>query len=276
MPPRETLDMKYRLQLSGLHLLGSLAALALVLGSLYQGWYRWPGWYLTRALGVASILVGVDAALGPFLTLLVANPRKSRRALTRDISIIVAVQLVALGYGASTLWRGRPLYYAFSEDRLQLVQASDLDPREIELARASNPQFAPHWYSRPRWVWAPLPDEPALREKIVQSARSGGNDVIQMPRYFQSWRKGLPKLRGQLLTVEQQNDIRFFRRKERLRQLMAQQGFDPDARVTLLMSGQSAIPLLVVFDPDSLRTRSYLRADFPLPPLAATRAAAQH
>ena len=65
-----------------------------------------------------------------------------------DIGIIVAVQLVALGYGASTLWRGRPLYYAFSEDRLQLVQASDLSAREIGLARTSNPEFAPHWYSR--------------------------------------------------------------------------------------------------------------------------------
>ena len=257
--------MKFRLKLSGLHLLSSLGALTLVLGVLYLGWYRWPGWYLTNAVRVVPILVVVDAALGPFLTLLIANPRKSRRELARDIGIIVAVQLVALGYGASTLWRGRPLYYAFSEDRLQLVQASDLDPREIGLARTQNPQFAPYWYSRPRWVWAPLPDDTALKEQIVQSATSGGDDVIQMPRYFQSWEKGLPKLRAQLRAVGQQHDIRFFRKQERLGQLMSQQGFAPDAPLTLLMSGQSAVPLLVVFDPDSLQIKSYLRADFPIP-----------
>ena len=262
--------MKFRLKLSGLHLLSSLGALTLVLGALYFGWYRWPGWYLTNALRVAPILVVVDAALGPFLTLLIANPRKSRRELVRDIGIIVAVQLVALGYGASTLWRGRPLYYAFSEDRLQLVQASDLDPREITLARTQNPQLAPYWYSRPRWVWAPLPSDSALREQIVQSATSGGDDVIQMPRYFQSWEKGLPRLRAQLRTVGQQSDFLFYRKKERLKQLVAQQGFAPDARVTLLMSGQSA-PLLAIFDPDSLQIRALLRSDFAAPRPAKPR-----
>jgi len=262
--------VKFRLKLFGLHLLSSLGALTLVLGALYLGWYRWPGWYLTNALRVVPILVLVDAALGPLLTLLVANPRKSRRELTRDIGIIVAVQLVALGYGASTLWRGRPLYYAFSEDRLQLVQASDLDPREIGLARTQNPQLAPYWYSRPRWVWAPLPGDSALRDQIVQSAQHNGDDVIQMPRYFQSWEKGLPSLRAHLLTVEQQPDVRLYRKKERLGQLLAQQGFARDAPVTMLMSGQSA-PLLAVFDPDSLQIRALLRSDFPIPKSGKSR-----
>ena len=177
---------------------------------------------------------------------------------------------MALGYGASTLWRGRPLYYAFSEDRLQLVQASDLDPREVGLARTQNPQFAPYWYSRPRWVWAPLPGDTALRDQIVQSATSGGDDVIQMPRYFQSWEKGLPKLRAQLKTVGQQSDFLFYRKKERLRQLVEQLGFAADAPVTLLMSGQSA-PLLAVFDPASLRVRALLRSDFPAPKSGKSR-----
>jgi hypothetical protein len=262
--------VKFRLKLSGLHLLSSLGALTLVLGLLYLGWYRWPGWYLTNALRVVPILVVVDAALGPFLTLLIANPRKSRRELARDIGVIVAVQLVALGYGTSTLWRGRPLYYAFSEDRLQLVQASDLDPREIGLARTQNPQFAPYWYSRPRWVWAPLPGDSALRDQIVQSATSGGDDVIQMPRYFQAWEKGLPKLRAQLKTVGQQSDFLFYRKKERLGQLVGQLGFAADAPVTMLMSGQSA-PLLAVFDPASLKIRALLRSDFPAPKSGKSR-----
>jgi hypothetical protein len=257
--------VKFRLKLAGLHLLSSLGVLTLVLGVLYLGWYRWPGWYLTNALRVVPILVLVDVALGPLLTLLVANPRKSRRELTRDIGIIVAMQLLALGFGASTLWRGRPLYYAFSEDRLQLVQASDLDPSEIGLARTQNPQLAPYWYSRPRWVWAPLPGDPALREQIVDSAVGGGDDVIQMPRYFQAWDKGLPELRAHLLTVDKQSDGWFFRKKPALKQQLQRKGFAPDAPVTLLMTGQAEAPLLVVFDPEKLQIRAYLRADFPIP-----------
>jgi hypothetical protein len=266
--------MKFRLRVARFHLLGSLAVLGIVLGSLYLGWYRWPGWYLAGALSIAPLVILVDAALGPLLTLLVADPRKPRPELARDIGIIVAVQLLALGYGAGTLWRGRPLYYTFSEDRLQLVQASDLSQREVALARSLNPKFAPWWYSRPRWVWAPLPADEAERARIVQSARGGGDDVIQMPRYFQAWEQGLPALRTKLLAVEAQPDVRFYRKKERLGQLMAQQGFAPREPVTMMLVGRSA-PLLAVFDRDSLQIRAYLRSDFRLPPPAATRTAAQ-
>src|SRR5215472_10204488 len=125
--------MRFRLKAFGLHLLGSVSALFLVLGSLYLGWYRWPGWYLSSALHIVGIVVLVDLVLGPTLTLIVANPGKPRRELARDVAIIVTVQLVALIYGATTLWGGRPLYYAFSVNSLDMVQASDIDGHERAL-----------------------------------------------------------------------------------------------------------------------------------------------
>ena len=256
--------MRFRLKLFSWHLLCSVTVLTLVLGGLYLGWYRWPGWYLTRALRVAPILACVDVVLGPLLTLLIANQAKPRKVLARDISIIATVQLAALVYGVSTLWQGRPLYYTFSEDRLQLVQAWDIDPQQAALGIKENPQFAPHWYSRPRWVWAPLPQQADVREQIVESAVGGGNDVIQMPRYFQAWERGLPQLRAHLLSVDQQHDFSFFKKKPRLKQMMQQRGFGPNDPVTMIMSGQSPA-LLVVFDPASLKIRAYLRSDFEIP-----------
>ena len=101
--------MKFRLKAFGLHLLGSTTALTLILGALYLGWYHWPGWYLSEAVHVILVMVGVDVVLGPLLTLIVANSKKSLRELGRDIGIIVTVQLVALIYGTTTLWSGRPL-----------------------------------------------------------------------------------------------------------------------------------------------------------------------
>ena len=131
--------MQFRFKAFGLHLLGSACALTLVLGGMYLGWYRWPGWYLSSVLHIVGIVLMVDLAIGPTLTLVVANPGKPRRSLARDIGIIVAVQLVALGYGTVTLWMGRPLYYAFSVDCLQLIQASDLQSDEIVLGQRQNP-----------------------------------------------------------------------------------------------------------------------------------------
>jgi len=126
--------MNFRLKAFTLHLAASTCALTLILGGLYFGWYRWPGWYLTGVLRVLIIVGVVDLVVGPTLTLIVANPKKPRRALARDIMMIVTVQIAALIYGSATLWQGRPLYYTFSADSLEMVQASDIDAKEIRLA----------------------------------------------------------------------------------------------------------------------------------------------
>jgi len=249
--------MRFRLKAFGLHLSASVTLLTLILGALYLGWYRWPGWYLTVALHVVVILGVVDLALGPSLTLIVANPRKPRRALARDIGVIVIVQLAALVYGAATLWLGRPLYYPFSVDRLQIVQASDLVAGEIALARRQNPALAPHWYSLPRWVWAPLPEDPDEAAKIARSAIFGGRDVVQMPRYFRSWEQGLPKLRQQLARVDDVKDLSKAERQA-LRTRMSQLGLAPEEPNALLMWGDVR-RVLVIFDPGTLRIRAILK-----------------
>lgn len=250
--------MSFRLRAGALHLLGSACALTLVLGTLYLGWYRWPGWYLTAVTRILLIVAIVDLGLGPTLTLIVANPKKPRRELARDISIIVAVQIIALGYGAATLWHGRPLYYAFSTDRLELVQGSDIPADEAERGRRQNPSLAPHWYSRPRWVWAPLPDDPVEASHIVNSVVLGkGEDVTEMPRYYRPWEQGQAALRAKL---ERLADSQFISRRERpgLEAQLRALGLAPDAQAVLVLWGGSR-RLVAVFDPQSGQLRAILK-----------------
>jgi hypothetical protein len=251
--------MRFRLTAFGRHLLGSASALTLVLGGLYLGWYRWPGWYLASALYVVGIVALVDVVLGPTLTLIVAHPGKPRRVLARDIAVIVTVQLVALVYGTVTLWKGRPLYYAFSVNSVSCVQASDLDKDEIALARRTNATLAPHWYSLPRWVWAPLPENAEETAKIAEGTVFGGKDVVEMPRYFRPWDEGLPKLREQLARLD---DLRYFNKEERqvLRTRLGRRGLPADARNVLVMWGASR-RLLAVFDTTTLRLEAMVRPD---------------
>lgn len=248
--------MSFRLRLFALHLLASATVLALVLGCLYLGWYRWPGWYLAVARNVFLLLAGVDLVLGPCLTAIVASTKKPRRELARDIGIIAAVQLIALAYGTYSLWEGRPLYYAFSENMLELVQAYDIDPDEWSLAQRRNPALAPHWYSRPRWIWAPLPENPAERDRILRAAITGETDVINMPRYFHPWQSGASALREQLQPVA---SIRFLGsdEKRRIEQRMRQAGLDPERANAIIFMGRTA-RLVAVFDPDTLRLLTLL------------------
>jgi hypothetical protein len=211
------------------------------------------------------VLAGVDLALGPLLTCVVAKPDKPRRELARDIAMIVAVQLCALIYGAASLWNGRPLYFAFSENVLQLVQAYDIDEQEWALGREQNAKLAPHWYSLPRWIWAPLPQDENERDKIVRAAVTGGDDVISMPRYFRSWDEGLPELRKQLKKVD---DVAYFSSadKDGLKALMGAAGFATDQLNCMPFTGRGR-PLLAVFDPQSVTIQAIFKIEKqPSPP----------
>ncbi|MGO9513422.1 MAG: hypothetical protein ACLP2F_07230 [Steroidobacteraceae bacterium] len=250
--------MKFRLKAFGLHLLCSASVLTLTLSTLYLGWYHWPGWYLADVPRVVAVMVGVDVVIGPLLTLIVARASKPRRVLARDIAIIVTVQLIALVYGTTSLWSGRPLYYAFSESVLQMVQAYDIDAQDLDRARRQHVELVPHWYSLPRWIWAPLPQDPAEREEIVVGVIHGGTDVIGMPHYYKRWEEGLPALRTQLKNVD---DVAYFSRAEKkaLKERMRAAGLKTDQRDTIPLTGRGH-PLLAVIDPASLKITAIIKA----------------
>ncbi|MEP6885360.1 MAG: hypothetical protein ABJC66_11475 [Gammaproteobacteria bacterium] len=250
--------MGFRLRALAWHLLASAGALTLILGTLYVGWYHWPGWYLADATQVVLVMVSVDVVAGPLLTFVVARAAKPRRDLARDIATIVAVQLIALIYGSVSLWNGRPLYYAFSESVLQLVQAYDINSTQADLGRRQNPDLAPHWYSLPRWIWAPLPKDPQERQKMVESAVSGGDDVISMPRYFQPWNAGLPELRLHLRKVD---DVAYFggADKTKLKERLRAAGYAIDRANSMTLTGRGQ-PLLAVFDPAGVKIESIFKA----------------
>jgi hypothetical protein len=141
---------------------------------------------------------------------------------------------------------------------LQLVQAYDIDANEAKLGREQNPTLAPHWYSLPRWIWAPLPQDPVEREKIYAAAVSGGDDVISMPRYFKRWEDGLPSLHEQLKKVD---DVAYFAKieKETLKKTMKAAGMADDQVNTMPLTGRGH-PLLAVIDPASLKITAVLTA----------------
>jgi hypothetical protein len=251
--------MRFRLAALGLHLLASCIVLTIILGGLYLGWYRWPGWYLADAVQVTTVLAGVDLVVGPLLTFIIASSVKPRRVLMRDIALIATVQLIALAYGTVSLWHGRPLYYAFSEDVLQLVQAYDIEDAELAIARKQNAPLLPHWYSLPRWIWAPLPQDSEESGKIIASAVTGGSDVVAMPRYYQAWDAGLPALRPQLKKID---DLKYFsgEEKELLGARVRAAGLAADQPNALALTGRGR-PLLAVFDRTNLKILGIFKAN---------------
>lgn len=99
-----------KLQATGIHLLFSLL-LVLVGFALLLMWY--PAWlfWSDGGIQVLWLLVGVDLVLGPALTFVVYNPKKSIRERLLDLSLILIIQLAAFGYG---------MYQAYDQRSLML------------------------------------------------------------------------------------------------------------------------------------------------------------
>jgi len=100
-----------RYQAFGSHLLISLLIFAVILVCITQYWY--PGILFDTGNGwkAVGLIVGIDLILGPLLTLLVFNPKKS--SLKFDLSVIAAVQIAALAYGTWTIYKTHPVAIAF-------------------------------------------------------------------------------------------------------------------------------------------------------------------
>ena len=138
------------------------------------------------------------------------------------------------------------------------MRAIDLEKSEIVAGLTKNPALAPHWYSLPRWVWAPLPDDPEVAARIVESAVTQGKDVIGMPRYFRPWADGLPSLRTKLSPIGALPNLSP-KEQARVKDAMHKLRFPVEAPITMFMPGRGD-PLVAVFDAQTMQIQAILRA----------------
>lgn len=106
-----TLQNMSRYQAFALHMVISLVIFAVLLICITQYWY--PGILFDTGNGwkAIALIVGIDLILGPLLTLIIFNPKKS--SLKFDLWVIALVQIAALMYGSWTIHSSRPLAIAY-------------------------------------------------------------------------------------------------------------------------------------------------------------------
>jgi len=123
-----------RLRATLIHLGASAVVAALAWWLVFRIWYPWPLAMLAGGASLFSILVAVDVVIGPALTAVVANPRKPRAELLRDLSIILVLQISAFAYGMYTVAAARPVALAFEVDLFRLVTAIEVDEPSLPKA----------------------------------------------------------------------------------------------------------------------------------------------
>jgi len=146
-------------------------------------WYRPPFFSALGGYHVLLILLGVDVTIGPLITLIIFDLKKTRRALIFDFSVIAFLQITALAYGMNVVFEGRPVFVVFSRDSFDLVTANMLNDADLAEAR---PEFRSLPKTGPIYVYSEMPTNIVERNEVVLSALSG-KDLPQFPQYYQPY-----------------------------------------------------------------------------------------
>jgi hypothetical protein len=108
-----------RFQASAIHLAGSALIGGGIFLWLHQVWYPGALFVLTGGAALLKILLSVDIALGPLITLVVFNP--SKKSLKWDLACVCVLQLAALSYGVYSMWGARPVWLAYNNEHFEIV-----------------------------------------------------------------------------------------------------------------------------------------------------------
>lgn len=112
------------------HTVISLIIFAIILACITQLWY--PGILFDSSNGMKAVglIVGIDLILGPLLTLIVFNPKKS--SLAFDLTAIAVVQVLALAYGTWTIHSSRPLAIAYVNTSFITLYANADNSKKVQ------------------------------------------------------------------------------------------------------------------------------------------------
>lgn len=168
-----------RWKAAGIHLTASIVVGSLAASVIFGLWYPPP---FSRAAGadkLALTLLGVDAVLGPVLTLIVY--RQGKWGMRFDLACIATLQSLAFAYGISVIAEARPAFIVGAIDRFIIVSASQIEP--ADLAAAHDEAFRHIPWTGPRLVNALRPDDQHERSELLFSGLDG-KDIERFPKYY--------------------------------------------------------------------------------------------
>jgi hypothetical protein len=184
------INWREKLVATGVHFAVTMLLAAIAAALIFLVWFPDPFQTIVGGTGLFLLVVGCDLALGPLLSLVIYDSRKSRRELFTDYAVVGAVQIAALVYGVFVVAGTRPVYLAFNKDRFEVVTARDI--RADELAAARVPAYASLSWTGPKLVAVSVPDADR-NDALFQSL--AGNEEHQRPKFFSPFESGLEAIR---------------------------------------------------------------------------------
>ena len=174
-----------RLRAAGLaaaiHFLGSMLVAAIAALLVFGVWYPFPYRELAGGRELFLLVVLVDIVLGPLLTLVLFAPSKLPKELWRDLTVVVVLQLCALGYGVWTVWQARPLFLVAELDRFKVVSRLALKNEALDALPTA---LQPGKFSGPLTVAIREPKDLDEKNSVLFDTLQGGRDYGERPDFY--------------------------------------------------------------------------------------------
>ena len=180
-----------------IHFLVTAALGAIAAALIFFVWFPSPFASMVGGTELFLLVVGCDLVLGPLLSLVIYDSRKSRRALVIDYSVVGLVQIGMLVYGVYIVAGTRPVEVAFNKDRLEVVTAREISDEELAAARL--PEYRALSLTGPRYVSIQVPNVDR-QDALFQSV--AGNEEHQRPKFYAPYEAALEQIRKRALTLD--------------------------------------------------------------------------
>lgn len=142
-----------KLKATGVHFSLSLVVFIYLAYLIVYHWYPVPYFWFDGGWQGIRLVAAVDLVLGPLITFLIFDLRKSRRAILFDLVTIAVIQLGALTYGIYTTYTQRPVAIVMLDEFVvSAVEADYVGTLE------SLEQLREYSDARPPVIYAKMPD----------------------------------------------------------------------------------------------------------------------
>lgn len=161
------------------HLTMSIIVTLFIITLVFFVWYPNP---LAQAVGVTHIflmLIAIDMIVGPLFSLIVY--KEGKKTLKFDLTVIIAIQIIALCYGIYSIEQGRPAWLVFHTDRFELVRKNEIISNHKDQTLA---QFQHVSWFNPQFVSVEFTKDKKQREEDMFIEVLGGISLVQKPERY--------------------------------------------------------------------------------------------
>ena len=154
--------VKCKFKAASVHLFISSIIFCILAYLIAFKWYPFP--YFTADGGWQGIRIValIDIVLGPLLTLVIFNPRKTRHEIRFDLGIIALAQISVLTWGVYTVYNERPAAVIHWSGEFYTMPSKSFKAQNISIEKLN--QFSEE---TPPLIHANLPADPVKLQEIL-------------------------------------------------------------------------------------------------------------